>query len=131
MSYRFEIYKDRAGEFRVRFKYNAEIMFSSEGYSSKASALNLIRSVKLNAPDAEVIDTTPTTKQGVGILKEFPSAWLIRVTRSGQSFIMSRRLYETEEQARKVAARASKRLFNRGASFEVVALYEKSPESGE
>lgn len=125
MSYKFEIFKDTAGEFRVRFKYGSEVMFSSEGYSSKQSAMNLIKSVKLNAPDAEVIDTTPKSKRAVGLLKEMPSAWLIRVTRGGVSFIMSRRLYETEEQARKVAQRASKRLLNRGASFEVVALYEK------
>lgn len=126
MSYRFEIYKDIAGEFRVRFLYNREVMFSSEGYSSKQSALNLIRSVKENAPDAEVVDLSPTNKKALGKLKEMPSAWLIRVTRNGQSFIMSRRLYETEAQARNVAKRASTRLFNRGASFEVVALYEKA-----
>ncbi|MGH6998784.1 MAG: YegP family protein, partial [Phenylobacterium sp.] len=36
MAHKFEIYKDKAGEFRVRFKYNSETMFSTEGYSSKA-----------------------------------------------------------------------------------------------
>ena len=35
MAHHFQIYKDKAGEFRVRFKYNDEIMFSTEGYSSK------------------------------------------------------------------------------------------------
>ncbi len=29
MAHKFEIYKDKAGEFRVRFKYNSEIMFST------------------------------------------------------------------------------------------------------
>jgi uncharacterized protein YegP (UPF0339 family) len=56
MAYKFEIYKDKAGEYRVRFKYNAEIMFSTEGYSSKASAQNAIDSLKKNAPGAEVDD---------------------------------------------------------------------------
>jgi uncharacterized protein YegP (UPF0339 family) len=31
-------------------------MFSSEGYSAKASAKNMIESIKKNAPDADVVD---------------------------------------------------------------------------
>lgn len=58
MAHKFEIYKDKAGEYRVRFKYNSEVMFSTEGYSSKASAKNAIESIKKNGPDAEVDDTT-------------------------------------------------------------------------
>ena len=58
MAYKFEITKDKAGEFRVRFKYNAEVMFATEGYSSKASARNAIESLKKNAVNAEVEDTT-------------------------------------------------------------------------
>jgi uncharacterized protein YegP (UPF0339 family) len=58
VAHKFEIYKDKAGEFRVRFKYNSEIMFSTEGYSSKASALNAIESMKKNGPGAPVDDTT-------------------------------------------------------------------------
>lgn len=58
MAHKFEIYKDKAGEFRVRFKYNAEIMFSTEGYSSKASAKNAIESIKKNAPGAPVDDNS-------------------------------------------------------------------------
>ncbi|MBU1378696.1 MAG: DUF1508 domain-containing protein [Alphaproteobacteria bacterium] len=58
MAHKFEIYKDKAGEFRVRFKYNSEVMFASEGYASKASAKAAIESVKKNAPGAEIDDTT-------------------------------------------------------------------------
>ena len=58
MAYKFEIYKDKAGEFRVRIKYNSETMFSTEGYSSKASAKNAIESMKKNGPGAEIDDTT-------------------------------------------------------------------------
>ena len=44
MAYKFEIYKDKAGEFRFRFKAsNGETMFGSEGYKSKASAVGAIR----------------------------------------------------------------------------------------
>ena len=58
MAHKFEIYKDTKGEFRVRFKYNAEVMLSSEGYSSKASATAAIESVKKNAPGAAVEDNS-------------------------------------------------------------------------
>ena len=56
MAHKFEIYKDKAGEFRVRFSFNNEIMFSTEGYTSKASAQNAIDSIKTNGPDAPVED---------------------------------------------------------------------------
>jgi hypothetical protein len=58
MAHTFEIWKDKKGEFRVRFKYNSETMFSSEGYSSKASAKNAIDSMKKNGPGAEVVDNS-------------------------------------------------------------------------
>lgn len=58
MAHHFEIYKDKAGEFRVRFKYNSEVMFSTEGYSSKASAQNAIESIKKNGPGAEIMDNS-------------------------------------------------------------------------
>ena len=58
MAHKFEIYKDKAGEFRVRVKYNSEIMFSTEGYSTKASAKNAIESIKANGPDAEIEDNS-------------------------------------------------------------------------
>ncbi|ACI94683.1 conserved domain protein [Afipia carboxidovorans OM5] len=57
MAYKFEVYKDKAGEFRFRFKApNGETMCSSEGYKQKASALDAIASVKKNAPNAELDD---------------------------------------------------------------------------
>lgn len=58
MAHKFEIYKDKAGEFRVRFKYNSEIMFSTDGYASKSSAMNAIESIKKNGPGAEIEDNS-------------------------------------------------------------------------
>lgn len=58
MAHKFEIWKDKKGEFRVKFKYNSETMFSTEGYSSKASAMNAIESMKKNGPGAEVEDNS-------------------------------------------------------------------------
>ncbi|MFM5917851.1 MAG: YegP family protein [Novosphingobium sp.] len=58
MAHTFEIYKDKGGEYRARFKYNSEVMFSTEGYSSKASAQNAIDSIKANGPGAPVEDNS-------------------------------------------------------------------------
>ncbi|MFL0357369.1 YegP family protein [Erythrobacter sp. GH1-10] len=58
MAHKFEIYKDKADEYRVRFSYNSEVMFSTQGYSSKSSAQNAIDSIKKNGPDAPVEDNT-------------------------------------------------------------------------
>jgi uncharacterized protein YegP (UPF0339 family) len=52
---KFEIFKDTSNEFRFRLKApNGEIIAISEGYTTKASCLNGIKSVKKNAPIAEV-----------------------------------------------------------------------------
>lgn len=52
---KFEMYTDKAGEFRFRLKArNGEIIAVSEGYKAKASCLNGIDSVRRNAPDAAV-----------------------------------------------------------------------------
>ena len=54
---KFEVYTDKAGEFRFRLKAkNGEIIAVSEGYKAKASCLNGIESVKKNAVDAEVVE---------------------------------------------------------------------------
>ncbi|WP_353476757.1 YegP family protein (plasmid) [Salipiger sp. H15] len=51
MAGKFELYKDKAGEFRFRLKAgNGEIILVSEGYTQKASAENGISSVRRNAP---------------------------------------------------------------------------------
>ena len=51
---RFELYEDKAGEYRFRLKApNGRIVAVSEGYSSKAACENGIDSVRKNAPDAE------------------------------------------------------------------------------
>ena len=53
---KFEMYTDKAGEFRFRLKAtNGEIIAVSEGYKAKASCLNGIESVKKNAPEAPVV----------------------------------------------------------------------------
>lgn len=59
----FEVYKDKKGEFRFRFRAaNGEPVFVSEGYKSKASALKTIESIRKNAADAELKDITVAPK---------------------------------------------------------------------
>ncbi|MGN0401639.1 MAG: YegP family protein [Acetatifactor sp.] len=54
---KFEIYNDKAGEFRFRLKAtNGQIIAVSEGYKTLASCENGIASVQKNAPDAEVTE---------------------------------------------------------------------------
>lgn len=53
---KFEIYEDKAGEFRFRLKAtNGEVIAQSEGYKAKASCKNGVESVVKNAADAEVV----------------------------------------------------------------------------
>ena len=52
MAGKFEIYKDKAGEFRFRLKSsNGQAILASEGYKAKAGCTNGIESVKKNAPN--------------------------------------------------------------------------------
>ena len=54
---KFEIYADKAGEFRFRLKAaNGQVIAVSEGYKAMASCVNGVESVKKNAVDAEVVE---------------------------------------------------------------------------
>ncbi|HEY0617750.1 MAG TPA: YegP family protein, partial [Kribbella sp.] len=60
MAGKFELYEDKSGGFRFRLKAgNGEVIAtSSESYTTKASALNGIESIKTNAAGANVDDQT-------------------------------------------------------------------------
>ena len=50
MAGKFEIYKDKRGEFRFRLKAgNGENILASEGYADKGGCLNGVESVKKNS----------------------------------------------------------------------------------
>lgn len=57
MAGKFELYVDKAGEYRFRLKAgNGEVIaLSSEGYTSKAGALNGIDSIRRNV-DSEIVE---------------------------------------------------------------------------
>lgn len=53
---KFEIYKDKAGEFRFRLKAtNGQVIATGEGYKAMAGCKNGIESIRKNAPDAVVV----------------------------------------------------------------------------
>lgn len=54
---KFEIYLDKAGEYRFRLKAkNGQVIATSEGYKALDGCENGIESVKKNAPDAEIVE---------------------------------------------------------------------------
>ena len=54
---KFEVYVDKAGEYRFRLKAsNGQIIATGEGYKAKKSCLNGINSIKKNAPDAKIVN---------------------------------------------------------------------------
>ena len=53
---KFEMYQDKAGEYRFRLKAtNGQIIATSEGYKTKVACENGIDSVRRNAPEADVV----------------------------------------------------------------------------
>ncbi|KQM63738.1 hypothetical protein ASE75_11630 [Sphingomonas sp. Leaf17] len=54
MAHKFVIEQNKKGEYVAKFKYNSELMFWTEGYSSRAGAVNAIESIKKNGPGAEI-----------------------------------------------------------------------------
>ena len=54
MAHKFVMEQNKKGEYVAKFKYNSELMFWTEGYSSRAGAVNAIESIKKNGPGAEI-----------------------------------------------------------------------------
>ncbi len=53
---KWEIYTDKAGEFRFRLKArNGQIICSGEGYKQMSGCKNGMESIIKNAPDAEIV----------------------------------------------------------------------------
>lgn len=53
---KYEIYLDKAGEFRFRLRAsNGQTILASQGYTAKDSCINGIESVGKNAPNAEIV----------------------------------------------------------------------------
>lgn len=90
MAGRFELYKDKAGEFRFRLKAgNGEIIGASEGYKAKSGALNGIESVRKNAPEEKQFE-----------IKEGKSKWFFNLKAKNSQVILSSQGYSSESGAK-------------------------------
>ena len=83
----FEIYQDKAGEFRFRLKAkNGQNILASEGYKQKASCENGIESVRKNSQDESKFE-----------LKEGASGkWSFNLKATNGQVIGTSQSYETE-----------------------------------
>ena len=70
MAGKFEIYKDKAGEYRFRLKAgNGETILTGEGYKAKDGALNGIESIRKNAVDPARFEVKEGKKGPYFVLK--------------------------------------------------------------
>ena len=54
--YTIKVVKDKKGQFRVQFCHKKEIMFWTESYTRKPSAIKAIESLKNNIATAEIVE---------------------------------------------------------------------------
>lgn len=87
----FEIYKDKAGEFRFRLKAkNGQNILASEGYKQKSSCENGIESVRKNSQDDSKYD-----------LKQLESGkWHFNLKATNGQVIGTSQSYESESGAK-------------------------------
>lgn len=87
----FEIYQDKAGEYRFRLKAkNGQNILASEGYKQKASCENGIESVRKNSQD----DSKFELKEGTS------GKWHFNLKASNGQVIGTSQSYETESGAK-------------------------------
>lgn len=86
MAGKFEIYQDKAGEYRFRLKAsNGRNILASEGYKTKASCMNGVESVKTNAPN----DARYESKQSTS------GKFMFNLKAANHQVIGTSQLYET------------------------------------
>ena len=87
----FEIYQDKAGEYRFRLKAkNGQNILASEGYKQKASCENGIESVRKNSQD----DSKFELKEGAS------GKWTFNLKATNGQVIGTSQAYETESGAK-------------------------------
>lgn len=87
----FEIYQDKAGEYRFRLKAkNGQNILASEGYKQKASCENGIESVRKNSQD----DSKFELKEGAS------GKWHFNLKATNGQVIGTSQSYETESGAK-------------------------------
>ncbi|WP_313373812.1 YegP family protein [Chishuiella sp.] len=87
----FEIYQDKAGEFRFRLKAkNGQNILASEGYKQKASCENGIESVRKNSQDDSKFE----------LITGGTNKWHFNLKATNGQIIGTSQIYETESGAK-------------------------------
>lgn len=90
MAGKFEVFEDKAGEFRFRLKAgNGETVGASEGYKAKASALNGTESVKKNA----------SMEERYSVFKGKNGKWYFNLKAGNNEVILSSQGYSNKQAA--------------------------------
>ena len=99
MAGKFELYKDKGGQFRFRLKAgNGENIGSSEGYKARASALNGIKSIKKNCTDAKRFH----------VFESKSKKWYFNLKAGNHQVILSSQGYSSKTGAEKGCASVTK-----------------------
>ena len=107
----FEIYQDKAGEYRFRLKAkNYQNILASEGYAQKSGCENGIESVKKNAQDASKFEL----KQAAN------DKWMFNLKAANGQVIGTSQMYESEAGAKN----GIESVMNNAPDAEVVEIYE-------
>lgn len=128
MSHKFKIVSAAAGQYRVQFVYNSEVIVWSENYKSKASAKNCIASLQKNAPGAAIVDMT-AKETGKGYRFEIDAA------KNGETFVRFRArngetMVRSETYANKASAKnAIESVRKNGPKAETVDEAKAAPRS--
>jgi uncharacterized protein YegP (UPF0339 family) len=92
MAAKFELYKDKAGEYRFRLVAgNGENIGKSEGYKAKSGALNGIESVQKNASLDERYEVKETTS----------GKWTFNLKAANHQVILTSQMYTAKASAEK------------------------------
>ncbi|OMH36519.1 YegP family protein [Motiliproteus sp. MSK22-1] len=92
MAAKFELYQDKAGEYRFRLVAgNGENIGKSEGYKAKSGALNGIESVQKNAPLPERYEIKETTS----------GKWIFNLKAANHQIILTSQMYKAKASAEK------------------------------
>ncbi|NLN32226.1 MAG: YegP family protein [Flavobacteriaceae bacterium] len=87
----FEMYQDKAGEYRFRLKAkNGQNILASQGYSQKSSCQNGIESVKKNSQDESMFELKQSGNE----------KWMFNLKATNGQVIGTSQMYESESGAK-------------------------------
>ncbi len=87
----FEIYQDKAGEYRFRLKAkNGQNILASQGYAQKSGCQNGIESVKKNSQDESMFELKQSGND----------KWMFNLKASNGQIIGTSQMYESESGAK-------------------------------